>query len=123
MHGRSKASGATSGGTGGAVPRGVWRAPYERNGWPVAIAVTSRRQCVGEVVLAPGVNRLAARRFLEQLLEQCDDAKPQLSLVDARRWPDPATPPAPRRIVDEPLPWELPSPSESQPFFRRRAGE
>lgn len=67
-------------------PRGIWRAPYQRDGYPVIIAVDSRGRRVAEVVLCRGVTPSRVKRFLTEVLDSADP-RVRLKLVTS---PSPA---------------------------------
>lgn len=60
--------------------RGVWRAPYLQDGYPVIIAVDSRGRNVGTIVMIRGLSPSRVRRMLTELLDAVDP-RFQLRLV------------------------------------------
>jgi hypothetical protein len=53
-------------------PRGIWRALYDQDGYPVIIAVDSRGRKVAEIVLMRGLNPSDVRRTLTEILDAVD---------------------------------------------------
>ena len=58
----------------GVPGRGVWRAPYLVDGYPVAIAVDSRGRRVASIVLVRGLGHSWAKETLEMALDLADPA-------------------------------------------------
>ena len=64
----------------GAATRGVWRAPYDQDGYPVFIAVDSRGRRVAEVVMLRGLVPSRVKKTLSDILDTVDP-RFQLRLV------------------------------------------
>lgn len=62
------------------LTRGVWRAAYLVDGFPVLHAITRRGYCIKRVVLREEVDEVRAIAWLEQLLDR-EDPEPSLRLV------------------------------------------
>lgn len=63
------------------LSRGVHRADYLVQGFPVLIAVDSNGNCLRRVKMAPDVHEGVARAFLTGLLDHHDPLRPPLRLV------------------------------------------
>ncbi len=72
--------------TGPRFGRGVWRAPYRVGGNEILLAIDTRRNCIGVIELAPGVDEPAAIAKLTRALDVADPA-PDLRLVIEPRQP------------------------------------
>jgi hypothetical protein len=60
--------------------RGIWRAPYLQDGYPVIIAVDSQGRRIGEVVMVRGMSPSRVRFMLTELLDAADP-RPRLVCV------------------------------------------
>lgn len=56
----------------GDAVRGVWRAPYQQDGYPVIIAIDSRGRRVASVVLMRGLSPSRVRKTLADVLDAVD---------------------------------------------------
>jgi hypothetical protein len=77
------------------LPRGVRRADYLIEGYPVLHAIDSGGNCLRRVKMSPAVDEGCARAFLTGLLDHYDPVRPPLRLL-------PSGPPLPPRS------WYLP---------------
>ena len=63
------------------LPRGVYRAPYSIDGFPVLYAVTSQGERLKKIiVLRAGVSEERAVAWFEELLDRVDPPRPALRL-------------------------------------------
>jgi len=67
----------------GAAARGVWRAPYDLDGYPVFIAIDSRGRRVAEVVMFRGLVPSRVKKTLSDILDTVDP-RYQLRLVSSK---------------------------------------
>lgn len=61
--------------------RGIWRAPYLQDGYPVIVATDSTGRRVGEIVMVRGLSPSRVRRMLTEILDSADPKIPALRLV------------------------------------------
>lgn len=61
--------------------RGIWRAPYLQDGYPVIIATDSTGRRIGEVVMVRGLSPSRVRRMLTDILDAADPKIPALRLM------------------------------------------
>lgn len=61
--------------------RGIWRAPYLQDGYPVIFATDSTGRRISEVVMVRGMSPSRVRRMLTELLDAADPKIPALRLV------------------------------------------
>jgi len=64
-----------------ASSRGIFRAQYVIDGYPVIVAVDSNGAKVAEVVMRRGMQPSVVRALLTQLLNEADPKLPRLTLV------------------------------------------
>lgn len=89
--------------------RGVWEAPYLKDGCVVLVAIDSRGEERKRVKLLPGISYERAKAWLEELLDRVD-AVPKIELV--------ADTPLPRRPARPTRPIR-PLPYSADPYDRR----
>lgn len=61
--------------------RGMSKAPYQRDGYPVAELTDSTDRCIASVTLVRGIDPSRVRAMFRELLEMADPVRPRIALV------------------------------------------
>jgi hypothetical protein len=61
--------------------RGMSKAPYQRDGYPVAELTDSKKRCIASVTLVRGIDPSRVRAIFRELLEMADPVRPRIALV------------------------------------------
>lgn len=64
-----------------APSRGMSKAPYERDGYPVAELTDSQKRCIASVTLVRGVDPSRVRAMFAELLDMVEPPQPRLKLI------------------------------------------
>jgi hypothetical protein len=61
--------------------RGMSKAPYQRDGYPVAELTDSKDRCIASITLVRGIDPSYVRAVFQQMLEMADPVRPRIQLV------------------------------------------
>jgi hypothetical protein len=61
--------------------RGMSKAPYQRDGYPVAELTDSKKRCIASITLVRGIDPSRVRAIFRELLEMADPVRPRIALV------------------------------------------
>jgi hypothetical protein len=65
--------------------RGMSKAPYQRDGYPVAELTDSKARCIASITLVRGIDPSRVRAIFRELLEMADPVRPHIALVRDER--------------------------------------
>jgi hypothetical protein len=57
------------------------KAPYQRDGYPVAELTDSKERCIASVTLVRGIDPSRVRAMFKELLEMIEPSRPRIALV------------------------------------------